>query len=201
MIVGNACNAAIKTELRCLSKELPWSQHLQAATILRQMGSWHNHALSRQFPAYPSGNKVGNLEPRAERSLTILSTAKSKDVNAIQWRAWSLPKEEKKTLPTMCWLAWGESECNFPCYFTISHFCAKSAISSSCLQSCLSALRVAIRSYKTLQHLGFSVNCLWRFVWGHGLCQEHCTRSPRQEQNYKPIWFPQSLPIVCVWGG
>lgn len=87
MIVDNACNTAIKTELRCLSKELPWSQHLQAATILRQIGSWHNHALSRQFPACCSENKRENLDPRAEKSLTILSTAKSKDVNAVQWRA------------------------------------------------------------------------------------------------------------------
>lgn len=28
-----------------------------------------------------------NLEPRAKKSLTILSAAKNKDVNAIQWRA------------------------------------------------------------------------------------------------------------------
>lgn len=82
----------------------------------------------------------GKSGPQGQKEPDNVSTAKNKDVNAIQWREmpfWSLPKEEKKKLPTMCWLASAESECNFPCYFIISHFCAKSAINSSCLQSCL----------------------------------------------------------------
>lgn len=57
------------------------------------------------------------------------------------------PRRRKRNCPQCAGLASGESECNFLCCFIISHFCAKSAIYSSCLQSCLSALRVAVRSW------------------------------------------------------
>lgn len=71
------------------------------------------------------------LDPRIEESLRVVSTVKNKDVNAVQWRSWSLPEEqsveEKKKLPTMCWLGPGESSAISSC-FIISHFCAKCAI-------------------------------------------------------------------------
>lgn len=144
-------NTAIKAELRFLNWQLPWRGLLQAASILlRQMWTWHKHALSRQFLAYCSENEGEKLDPRIEENLRLVSTAKNKNVNAVQQRAWSLSEEqrteEKKKLPTVCWLAPGESECNFLSCFIVRHFCAKSAISRSCLWSCLLALGAAIGS-------------------------------------------------------
>lgn len=135
-----------------------------------------------------------NLDPRAEKSLTILSAAKSKDVNAIQWRAWSLPKEEEEKLPTMCWVGFRRVRVQFPLLFYYQPLLCQVCH----LQFLLAELPLSSQS--CCKVLAF-VNWLWRFVWGHGSCQEHCTHSPQQEQNYKPVWFPQSLPIVCGWGG
>lgn len=96
------------------------------------MWTWHKHTLSRQFLAYCSENEGRkNWIPGLKRAWELLVLQRTKMQMPVQWRSWSLPEEqrveEKEKLPTMCWLAPGESSAISSC-FIISHFCAKCAI-------------------------------------------------------------------------